>query len=568
MTVRQYPQTPAESIGRLTRWLDQTMVRLLKLARPLSDYGVERNVPVPTRDGVRLLTDHYAPIGTSFRGTVLMRGPYGRGLPADLLQARLLAGQGYHVVNQSCRGTFGSGGEFEPFTREYEDAQDTVAWLREQEWFDGRFATYGASYLAWTQWALLTDPPPELRTAVVSFGFHDFADFAWGSGAFALNDMLTWSESIVYQERVRPLPAMVRQATATRRIRPVADKLPLADAADHLLRNAAPWFRSWLQHSSPADPYWHPYRADEALQRVSVPVMLLGGWQDMFLRQTLEQYQVLHDRGVEVGLTVGPWAHVRIGPGDLRAMLGSTLDWLAEHLAGEPARRREAVQIYVGGADAWRHLPVWPAPADELRLYLNQEGHLTRDPVNDSTTSSFRYDPTDPTPSVGGRTLSTDAGVKDNRALEARSDVLTFTTEPQAAPLEIVGVPLIELLHTRDNRHADLFVRLCDVDPKGRSRNFSDGYVRLDPAGRLSEEPIKLALDPCAHLLAPGHRLRLQVAGGAHPYYGRNEGTGATSGTGTLLKTCKHTVHHGGDAPSQLILPTRSGQWPGLSPGT
>ena len=60
-------------------------------------------------------------------------------------------------------------------------------------------------------------------------------------------------------------------------------------------------------------------------------------------------------------------------------MLGSTLDRLAEHLAGEPARRREAVQIYVGGADAWRHLPVRPAPADELRLYLNQEGHLTRD---------------------------------------------------------------------------------------------------------------------------------------------------------------------------------------------
>jgi len=155
------------------------------------------------RDGVTLLADHYAPTGAPSHGTILVRSPYGRSgaaVPAVVTYGRIFAERGYHVLWQSCRGTFGSSGDFEPMVHEADDAHDTVSWLRDQPWFEGRLATVGASYAGYTQWALLTDPPPELVTAVITVGPHDLSASLFGSGAFHLNDFLLWSDTVAHQE--------------------------------------------------------------------------------------------------------------------------------------------------------------------------------------------------------------------------------------------------------------------------------------------------------------------------------------------------------------------------------
>ena len=123
--------------------------------------------------------DHYVPTTSTRAGTILVRGLYGRGGLASVTGARVYAARGYHVVLQSVRGTFGSGGEFTPGRHEADDGADTVTWLRTQPWFTGRFATMGSSYLGYTQWALLVDPPPELATAIISVGPHDMSAAAW-----------------------------------------------------------------------------------------------------------------------------------------------------------------------------------------------------------------------------------------------------------------------------------------------------------------------------------------------------------------------------------------------------
>src|SRR5215472_327409 len=129
--------------------------RLLKLPpAETHDVSVERNLRVPMRDGVTLLADYYAPRRSERKPTILIRSPYGRATFWGTLFGRPFAERGFQVLIQSCRGTFGSGGTFDPFRPEHDDGMDTVAWVREQEWFSGALVTMGASYLGMVQWAI------------------------------------------------------------------------------------------------------------------------------------------------------------------------------------------------------------------------------------------------------------------------------------------------------------------------------------------------------------------------------------------------------------------------------
>ena len=498
-----------------------------------------------------LLADHYLPVTTRPAATVLVRCPYGRGMPFSLLEAQLVAERGFHVLLQSCRGTFGSGGQFEPMRHEISDGQDTVTWLREQSWFDGRLATSGASYLGFVQWALAMDPPPELAAAVVFVGPHDFSRTAYRNGAFDLYNYLSWADLIVHQERVNPVSGMVRTVTADRRLRPALDRAPVSAGARDLLGTGAPWFETWLEHPQLTDPFWVPLQCGAALQRLSVPTLLIGGWHDLFLEQTLEQFKTLAGRGVPTRMIVGPWTHLdsatRSGPAFAEA-----LAWL-ERYAGQDPERPEpghSARIWVGGAREWRELKDWP-PAGQppQRWYLGPGGTLTPREPPPGDDVSFRYDPADPTPSVGGAILSLNAGVRDNRAVEQRPDVLVFTSEPLDEPVEVIGDVTAELRVTRDNPNADLFVRLCDVDQRGRSRNVCDGIVRLTAADPLTGT-VRVGMIGAAHRFGRGHRLRLQVAGGAHPRFAPNPGNGQVEAPAKDFVVTHYSIQH----PSALVV--------------
>jgi uncharacterized protein len=478
------------------------------------------------------------------------------------------------VLLQSCRGTFGSGGRFEPMRREADDGQDTVAWLRGQSWFDGRLATFGASYLGFVQWALTLDPPPELVAAVVVVGPHDFSRTAYRNGAFDLYNFLSWSDLIVHQERLNPARAMVRAATADRRLRPALDQMPVSAGARGLLGTQAPWFDTWLEHPRLTDPFWEPLQCGAALERISVPTLLIGGWQDLFLEQTIEQYGALAARGVPTRLLVGPWTHIdtatRAGPA-----FTESLAWLERHagqVPGQPASGH-SVRIWVGGAREWRELPTWPPPGQApQRWHLGPNGTLSRDepargddepargddePARDGVRpASFRYDPADPTPSVGGAILSVSAGVRDNRTVEQRPDVLVFSSEPLDESVEVVGPVTAELHVTRDNPNADLFVRLCDVDLRDRSRNTCDGIVRLTEADPLTGT-VQVSLIGAAHRFGRGHRLRLQVAGGAHPRFARNPGNGQVDASAKDFVPTRYSI---GLSTSNLVLSQTAGR--------
>ncbi|MBB3752220.1 hypothetical protein FHT44_004732 [Mycolicibacterium sp. BK634] len=541
---------------RAHRFVDRALSRHLRIAPPTVDYLVHRAVGIPMRDGAVLRATHYAPDLDKPLGTILVRGPYGRSFPFSLVYARLYAARGYHVVLQSVRGTFGSGGDFVPMVHEADDAADTVVWLREQPWFTGSFATVGLSYLGFTQWALLSDPPPELAAAVVTVGPHDFYESSWGTGSFSLNDFLSWSDSIAHQEEALARK-LALQNRAARRLDQAMHGLPLGSAGRGLLGANSPWYESWVEHPRGDDPFWDAMRMNSALDRSDVPVLLLSGWQDLFLEQTLEQYRRLRNRGVDVAMTVGPWTHSEMMTKAGGTAAAESLDWLGTHLAGAPTTRRSRVRVYVAH-HGWIDMPDWPPATGEGVLYLQPAGRLAAArPPADATPSTFRYDPADPTPTVGGRFLTQNkSGYRDDSALARRTDVLSFTSGPLDADLYVFGSPVVELAHDSDIGHVDLFVRISEVDARGRSRNVSDGYRRLN---RPAPGPVRVELDAIAHRFPAGTQIRVLIAGGSHPRYARNLGTGEPVLTGQRMVPALHTVRHGAGGLSRLILPASAG---------
>lgn len=531
------------------RLVTRGLARTLRLPSPTRRYTVSE-VKIPMRDGVALVADVYEPTGEVV-GTLLARGPYGRAFPFSIVFADLHAARGYRVVLQSVRGTFGSGGDFSPMVNEAADGADTVEWMRRQPWFTGRFATVGISYLGFTQFALLQDPPPELVTSVIVAGPHDMSLSAWGTGSFTVNDFLGWSNLVAHQEDPGRIRAGIRQLRAQKSVVRAAGEAPLGAAGRALLGDAAPWWESWLTPPADDNPFWEPLKVDSALDRIQVPLLLLSGWQDLFLPQTLQQFRHLRARGVDVALTMGPWTHTQLLVAGLSTIARETQEWLDTHLAGRPATERSGRFRFWVSHEGWRALPDWPPTTTDRALYLQPGGGLADTAPPAGSSASFRYDPADPTPTIGGRLLSPDAGYRDDTALASRRDVLSFTGDVLTEDLVVHGNPIAELAHSSDNPYVDVFVRISEVDAAGRSRNVSDAYRRLTEA----TDHVRLELDAISHRFRAGTRIRVLIAGGCHPRFDRNLGNGEPSSTGSRLTPSTHEVRFGA---SRIVFPVGS----------
>ena len=234
--------------------------RLLRLPRPITTtVRVERGLAVTMPDGPALRTDRWSPEGQrqergEARPTVLIRTPYGR--KSQELIARLLAERGFHVVVQSCRGTFGSEGVWEPFRHEAVDGRATIAWMLGQPWCNGPILTLGGSYVGLTQWAVATDPPPELRAMALSVTAANFRDsFVYPGGAFGLESALTWLHQLEHQER-GTLRALWNMARAQNALKRAFAALPLADTDRLAVGRTVAFYRDWLAHDGADDPWW------------------------------------------------------------------------------------------------------------------------------------------------------------------------------------------------------------------------------------------------------------------------------------------------------------------------
>ena len=518
-----------------------------------------RNIPVKMRDGVELLTDLYQPVSDTLLPIFLTRTPYGRRAIGGLLE-RALAQRGYQVVSQSCRGTFGSGGEFLPFQSDKEDGVDTMKWIAKQPWYSGQVVMWGLSYPGCTAWALAADAPEDmLACLVIQHAASHVYDVFRPRGTVGLANLLNW----VYLESIRTVPTVQMYLALAKRRRTMAkalEHLPVTEMDSVATGKPYTFLQQVLQNPNPDSTLWAATNHAETIEKVNAPMHLIGGWHDFFLDPLLDDYQKLVIAGKKPTLTIGDWPH---SPklDALKISYKETISWFrASTGRNKEIVRSKPIRVQLVGTKEWREFDKWPPFSHNTKLYLNDNNQLSvSPPANSESLSRYTYDPADPTPSVGGALLYDSIGQLDNTKLESRSDVLTFTTEPLKQHIEVFGEPWVRLFVRTSATTTDFFVRLCDVTPEGKSMNITDGVVRYPACtyetlsnGRRAID-IKMSATACRFEV--GHRIRLQVSSGAHPRYGRNLGVDDPSAQLSDACVAFQEVFHNKEHSSMLSIP-------------
>jgi putative CocE/NonD family hydrolase len=523
------------------------------------DVVVERDLAAKMADGVDLLADRW--VAATRAGTsapppiVLLRSPYGRRQIGVV--GRLFAERGYQAVIQSCRGTFGSGGEWEPFRHEQQDGHDTLNWLADQPWFNESVYTFGPSYLGLVQWAMCGDPDGRVKAMAPGVTATYFRDAViYPGNALGLETMLSWIYQVEHQEMPPPrlLLSMVKQRQA---LAPGFSTLPLSDADQRTVGRRVGFYQDWLAHEQPGDPWWDPIDF-RGVRDQAPPATFQAGWYDIFLPAQIDDYAALRAAGRDARMTIGPWTHA--SPAGMATSLRDALAWFDR---GPDTTDANRLRLFVMGSRRWVEVPDWPPPATVERWHLQPEGRLGTAPPAESAPDRFSFNPADPTPGIGGPSLDMrNAGRKDQRRREQRADVLTYTSQPMDRDLTVAGPLSADLWFRSSLPHTDLSVRLCTVSAQGRSFNVSDGYRRLGPddvaPGADGTLHVRVDMWPTAITFRRGERIRLQVASGAHPLFARNLGTGDPIAAATTTRAANQEVFHDAGHPSALELPVSS----------
>lgn len=569
-------------------------------------YTVHKDVMVAMRDGVGLATDLWVPAATP-APVLLVRLPYGKDLPQLLAYGLMpnvfaLVEAGYAVVYQDCRGTFRSGGEFTPMHNEPDDGADTVDWILAQPWCDGSIGTYGPSYLGFVQWASAASG--KLKAIAPAVTTTDYYTAPWYSdgGALSWHAVQSWSTTMAMVETLRQVgrgtgdPALLGGLAGM-----VGDPEPhlaaLPPGNQPLVEKVWPWWSDLLAHPS-RDKFWQDLSVLDNAEQVTVPALHLGGWFDIFVSNTARSFTELKARAgtpeAREGqrMIIGPWDHLNATGIYPDRQFGMTADAITQDLTGRHQRffdrwlRGQAgaldgdapVRIFVMGIDQWRDETDWPLPGTAyVDYYLHGEGRangaagdgrLSAEPPARTATDTYLYDPMRPVPTRGGRVMlpstANAAGPVDQRPVEARDDVLCFTSEVLTEPLEVTGHVSLTLFASSSAPDTDFTGKLVDVFPDGRAIFLTDGIVRARYRDSLAEpEPLtpgetyelSLDLSVTSNVFLPGHRIRLEVSSSNFPRYDRNSNTGGVISDEGQVAVAVNRVLHGPGYPSRLTLP-------------
>lgn len=563
-------------------------------------YRLAHRAMVPAADGVGLATLVYLPTGGSTGPfpAVLIRTPYGiTNLINDYWHH---VARGYALVVQAARGTAywdpanRSEGTWEPMINEPADGAATLTWLAAQPWFDGKVCMQGGSYVAYTQWTITMARHPALRCIIPE-----------SSMGTAFSDQPFWAGTMVQGMAYYMFYMLDRPLLPGRTWSEVFRHRPLIDLDRFATGEEIPQWNTLLSHQT-NDEYWQRQNWYRSTEPRDFSALQISGWFDDDLPGTASNWALMRRYGQgPQRLILGPWKHgynvdrrlngYSFGPDAVRDDIWLLKQrWYDRFLKGiDNGVDRGQVEYFLLGANEWRSAETWP-PADARpeAWYLHSDGEAARITTRGTLTRSapsapqppdrYRYDPAAPPPNWYSfdqmqRWEDVQSFPYDFKDIEARPDVVTFTSAPLAEDLTIAGDVTLVLYASTDVRDTDWWVHLADVDTSGRSNRLTVGVARArfrhnedlqrGALGRNFETEQFLSGDPAevvryeiglrsiANRFRKGHRIRIAVMNAMDNYSFPNSNTGGDEArvTGTVVGNM--AVHHTPMHPSHILLP-------------
>lgn len=500
----------------------------------------DQTIKVPMSDGVELPTDIYLPHPEARNlPCILLRGPAGRHTNSATMFAGL-AKEGYVVAIQDTRAANDQEGKMLPFYSDgwgpQKDGYDAVEWLAKSPFTNGKIGTLGLSNMGITQILMAPTAPPSLKCQYIGVAAASLYHHAiFPGGQLLKNQVEGW------------LKLVGKDATVLQ----------------------------FVTEQPDYNDFWDSINALKVAHQVNTPGVHQGGWFDTFIQGTIDAYISRQEQGGPLAkgkqkLLIGPWTH----RGPTLAKLGDfeipkegyqpPLDlgpkrWFDHHLKGVSNNidSDPAIVYYVMGpfdgspssGNKWKTADQWPVPHVDVPFYLAPGSLLSEKATEKNSVITYKHNVNDPVPTIGGRNLFLESGPMDQRTIEARKDVVVFTTAPLEEDLEVTGQVFAKLIFASDEEDTDVAVRLTDVYPDGRSILIADAIARagkVKPTGDKDTKEIDVDLWSTSLVFAKGHRIRLSIAGSNFPRFEKNQNS---------KESVTHHLHLGGENPSRLILP-------------
>ena len=555
-------------------------------------------VMVPMRDGVRLATDVYMPEGQGDGPfpVILERTPYNKG-GCEHRFAPYFAQRGYVAVVQDERGRYNSEGVYywllDEAWGERQDGYDSIEWAGAEPWSSGKVGTMGLSFTCFNQYLTAPTRPPHLAAMFCAHSASNaYKDLYWAGGALHMI-MPTWL--LTQNEMVQPVPlhdpgrrgGYVGGDEAWRRWheRRLETRTPMADSMittmmTDMIEN--PYYND----------YWRQYAVDEHWDEIDVPIFHYASWYDRYPHSQVKHFNGIQAQGGPRArdsqkLFIGPWLHgaglitarvigdLDFGPEAAIDYNGLRLRWFDYHLKGidNGIMDEPAVKLFIMGANTWRGEHEYPLAREVATDYFFRadrsgsidslnDGTLSREPPGDEAPDTYRYDPRDPVPSIGGDLFVQPNGARDHRPADRRS--LTFTTPALEEDVEVTGLPTVEFYAASSAVDTDWVVALTDVHPDGYSQTLRQNILRARyregdeaPVLMTPGEVYKFVIEmyPVSNLFKAGHRIRLTVSSSSFPKWYPNGNTGREMDEDMPVIVAENTIYHDAERPSKVILP-------------
>ncbi|HBI83938.1 MAG TPA: hypothetical protein DDY24_09455 [Alcaligenaceae bacterium] len=541
------------------------------------DIVIER-VMMPMRDNVCLRSYVYRPKASGSYPVILSRGPYDMNGSMDKWPAlyRHLARRGYVCVTQDVRGRFGSEGEFVPMLNEHEDTYDAIEWLAIQPWSNGRVGMTGVSYLGYTSYCGAIMNAPSLKAIMpvcINYGMEVT------TGAPTLSGIVGW---LVWAgHNISGLKNAARIDWM---------HLPL-DQIDDEAEMAHPWYKSQVRerYDEVSMLRKQPDEIEKAIAKIKIPTYVVAGWYDNLTEGMLTNYERQAKGSSDLRLVIGPWHH---NLGDLeQPFIGKipTPDvylnrWYLEmerffnHYLkedGKPWSPPGPVLLYILGTNEWRYEQEWPlARAQPTAIYLSssgraatdmEDGKLTWDEPASEVPDQYDYNPLNPVRSIEGLNIwHFNHYMGDRQTIEARDDVLVYTTAVLQDDMEVTGIIEATLYAASSAPDTDFMVNLIDVYPDGHTQFLTHGVMRVTYREGLHERKLiepgriykyEFKLQPIGVKFQKGHRMRVEITSSEMDKYARNQNVADAPGTTANVAIAHQTIYHGREYPSKLVLP-------------